>query len=508
MRKMLTIGVLIMAATLIGWSKTPPVRAASPFSGKILLAVEGHGEAWYINPTDQKRYFLGRPADAFQVMRALAIGISNADFALLENNQLATSKAQKLLGRILIKPQDNGQAYYYEPNNKKLHYLGRPADAFKIMKETAVGAANQHLDPIPTGQIQSKPAVKPTTATSTSTTSPTAKVWRWRLGGRDYQIQLELTAKNYDYYRNQSKVFSYSGNLPANWQDQYYNQFLKGTEQTLVINQIVSQLQQQAQSNQLTADQTAELAAAFIQSIPYDQERSRLIEDKTNQATPNYPYETLYLNKGVCADKSLLAWLIFHQLGYGTVLMSYPEANHMALGVSCPKDAANYSPAYCYLETTQFYHIGLVPNSISGQAASTTAETLPTWLPSGNLARPQLHLASAGKNYTGLSSLKALLQQMTTQRAITDQLRVQIDTEKPIIEAQQAGLQQKSQELNNLKAAQKTTEYNQQVPIYNQMVQDYEQTRQGYNQKITAFNESIKQYNQLLAKIQPSQTTK
>lgn len=48
--------------------------------GKIFLQVEGKGEAWYINPADSKRYFLGRPADAFNVMRNLGLGISNGDF--------------------------------------------------------------------------------------------------------------------------------------------------------------------------------------------------------------------------------------------------------------------------------------------------------------------------------------------------------------------------------------------------------------------------------------------
>ncbi len=52
--------------------------------GKILLQVEGNGEAWYVNPEDNKRYFLGRPTDAFQVMRRLGLGISNRDFGELE----------------------------------------------------------------------------------------------------------------------------------------------------------------------------------------------------------------------------------------------------------------------------------------------------------------------------------------------------------------------------------------------------------------------------------------
>ena len=48
--------------------------------GKIFLQTEGRGEAWYVNPSDGKRYFLGRPADAFSVMRNLGLGISNSDF--------------------------------------------------------------------------------------------------------------------------------------------------------------------------------------------------------------------------------------------------------------------------------------------------------------------------------------------------------------------------------------------------------------------------------------------
>jgi hypothetical protein len=54
---------------------------ANNHKGKIFLQVESHGEAWYVNPIDGKRYFLGRPADAYEVMRNLGLGISNEDFA-------------------------------------------------------------------------------------------------------------------------------------------------------------------------------------------------------------------------------------------------------------------------------------------------------------------------------------------------------------------------------------------------------------------------------------------
>ena len=39
--------------------------------GRILLQVENNGEAWYVNPDDSKRYFLGRPADALKLLADL-----------------------------------------------------------------------------------------------------------------------------------------------------------------------------------------------------------------------------------------------------------------------------------------------------------------------------------------------------------------------------------------------------------------------------------------------------
>ncbi len=55
--------------------------------GKIFLAVENNGEAWYVFPTNNERYFLGRPTDALAVMRQLGLGISEQDFKKLIGKQ-------------------------------------------------------------------------------------------------------------------------------------------------------------------------------------------------------------------------------------------------------------------------------------------------------------------------------------------------------------------------------------------------------------------------------------
>jgi hypothetical protein len=72
------------APTVYGTAKVrTDIAFANKHKGKIFLQVESRGEAWYINPKDGKRYFLGRAADAYSVMRNLGLGISEKDFEKL-----------------------------------------------------------------------------------------------------------------------------------------------------------------------------------------------------------------------------------------------------------------------------------------------------------------------------------------------------------------------------------------------------------------------------------------
>ena len=51
--------------------------------GKILLQVEKNGEAWYVNPNDGKRYYMKNGETAYQIMRNLSLGITNANLERL-----------------------------------------------------------------------------------------------------------------------------------------------------------------------------------------------------------------------------------------------------------------------------------------------------------------------------------------------------------------------------------------------------------------------------------------
>lgn len=45
--------------------------------GKILLQVDGNNEAWYVSPSDGKRYFMGRPGDGYKAMRSIEFWTKN-----------------------------------------------------------------------------------------------------------------------------------------------------------------------------------------------------------------------------------------------------------------------------------------------------------------------------------------------------------------------------------------------------------------------------------------------
>jgi hypothetical protein len=126
---------------------------AKKFSGRIFLQVESKGEAWYINPADLKRCYLGRPEDAFKIMRELAVGISNKDLDKLpvagdEQTTVDNNLLSRLLGKIVLQVEDKGQAYYIDPVSKEAIYLGRPKDAFEIMRGKGTGISNENLEKV------------------------------------------------------------------------------------------------------------------------------------------------------------------------------------------------------------------------------------------------------------------------------------------------------------------------------------------------------------------------
>jgi len=167
--------------------------------GKIILTVEQKGEAYYVNPKSETVHYLGRPNDAFRVMREQGVGITNANLykipvgvggngadsdtdglpdgledALGLNSSSADTdgdgfndrneleggynpwgagkqsfddnfkNAQK--GRILLQVEKNGEAWYVNPAEEKRYFLGRPEDAFSVMRNLGLGISDKNFN--------------------------------------------------------------------------------------------------------------------------------------------------------------------------------------------------------------------------------------------------------------------------------------------------------------------------------------------------------------------------
>jgi len=154
-----TLIIIIILLVVIGgvWFTLKPVLGASMverLQGRILLQVEQNGESWYVHPPSQTKFYLGRPTHAFDIMRYQGLGISNADLNKIPRAGMDDvgdiNMQQRLSGRILLQVELNGEAWYVYPNDLKRYYLGRPDDAFSIMRELGLGITDNDLNQITT----------------------------------------------------------------------------------------------------------------------------------------------------------------------------------------------------------------------------------------------------------------------------------------------------------------------------------------------------------------------
>ena len=129
-----------------GTSSGSSAASLAKYIGYIFLAVEKNGEAYYYYPTDKKGYYLGRPADAFNIMRTLGLGATH-DFI-----QNTTYFPASVSGKILLDVESHGEAYYIYPKDRKKYYLGRPDDAFAVMRNLGLGITNANLSALPLAQ--------------------------------------------------------------------------------------------------------------------------------------------------------------------------------------------------------------------------------------------------------------------------------------------------------------------------------------------------------------------
>jgi len=180
---------------------------AQRVAGRILLQTEKNGEAWYVDPLTEERFYLQNGQSAYSALQAFGLGITNKDLALIPvgiedradkidtdgdglddkleealgtdpNNpdtdgdgfkdgdevknefspsgtaQLALDRAlaNRLSGRIIIQVEDRGQAWYVL--NGKRYYMKDGDLAYQIMRFLSLGITNNDLRQIGVGELE------------------------------------------------------------------------------------------------------------------------------------------------------------------------------------------------------------------------------------------------------------------------------------------------------------------------------------------------------------------
>jgi len=140
--------IFIAAIAVIGLTVVANAATlAERLSGHILIQVEENGEAWYVEPENDTRYYMGRPSDAFDLMRAFGLGVAHDELM----DYMVGRFPARLSGKIMLDVEWNGEAYYVYPDDLHGYYLGRPADAFQVMRDLGLGITNENLTQIAVG---------------------------------------------------------------------------------------------------------------------------------------------------------------------------------------------------------------------------------------------------------------------------------------------------------------------------------------------------------------------
>jgi predicted GH43/DUF377 family glycosyl hydrolase len=142
---------------LIGGGMGSFARAAEnpreDLAGSVLLQVEEKGEAWYYDPQTFRLHYLGRPHDAFELLKEKAIGVRNSDLAKIptekEQREGDLAFRKRMAGRILLQVEDHGKAWYVYPKNLKRYYLGGPRDALRIFQTLGLGVKQEVFEELP-----------------------------------------------------------------------------------------------------------------------------------------------------------------------------------------------------------------------------------------------------------------------------------------------------------------------------------------------------------------------
>ncbi|MCX6763829.1 MAG: hypothetical protein NTZ97_03820 [Candidatus Moranbacteria bacterium] len=335
---------------------------------------------------------------------------------------------------------------------------------------------------------------------------PAKMTYQWKYNGAAYEVSLTLYQSLYNFYKNAPKSFVYEGELPANWETDFYQMFFRKNPSDKSITELAGELKKIASQKKMSDDQLVELTLSFVQNISYDDiKAAQILSDKAG-APASYSYEVLFEKKGVCNDKSFLTVALLQELGYGTALFTYDAEKHMAVGIQCPEKYSSYESGYCYAETTSpGFRIGVIPdidpakrNAVTPQAFSHFEDNQVNKFDVSKLGTAQIFLKTSGKTYEGIKTSVQIAKEIDTLKQEVNSLSQNLVASQAQINAQKKEIDDAAKKMEKLKKDEAINAYNKLVPEYNKMVKVYQANISAYNADVNEYNKKVDRYNLLI----------
>lgn len=336
---------------------------------------------------------------------------------------------------------------------------------------------------------------------------PASRTFEWEYKGVKYSLDETLYQSLYEYYKSEPKIFSYTGELSQDWEDEYYGMFLGRTESDKSISNLANELIALGKKQKLNDDQIVDLTLAFVQAIAYDDAKAKNILAKTGSETMLYPYETLFEQAGVCSDKSLLAIVLLREMGYGTAIFAYEADNHMAIGIACPQNYSTYGSGYCFAETTSVGNkIGIIPTfdaesnkTVDAGSLANLDSTQSQNARLGQLGQVTIYQKTSGREYSGIIQTEKIANEIESLKKSIEVLFGEIQSQKKKIVSEEKKLKNLKDELDKAYMENQDIEkYNELVKKYNDLFETYKKDVKKYNNNIELYNKNIARYNILI----------
>lgn len=180
--------------------------------------------------------------------------------------------------------------------------------------------------------------------------------------GKRYSFTMNIPRSIYEGAKGSDKSVTFPSGTDVSvlWPG-YHRAFVTDKEQLPVLTPLLSLFQKIKREQGLNDDEYLELITAFVQSIPYDQERfqaGKVVDETHPDNQPRFPVETLADYTGVCQDTSYLLAALLSLEGYAVYLMKFQEECHMTIGIPAPRTVGYKHRPLALIETTSLSYVG------------------------------------------------------------------------------------------------------------------------------------------------------